>query len=216
MGGGGGGSPISTIANNVTQGVQHLGSDIQNNPGAYLGAGAFGPAGAVGGSLIDASMKKPDQPTAPGVDPGLASTLQAQQQNAQQFRSNLGTNEAAAGQNLAVNANQQLNKNLQAQTSSDNSRGLLYGGINEGHNQAQRASSATQLAQGRESINDNYQTAANQMDAAAVGTGVAVQQSQQAVQDQIYNQALMNMANQNKAFGSLATAGGMAGGMALA
>ncbi len=218
------GSAVSSIGSGIGNAVHDIG---QGN--IFRGAGDLinGSAGVVGslplggramGSIIkgagnmigsiDGSDATP--PSAPGVDPGVSSALQSQQQQAQQFRQNLPGMENQAGQQLAQSTNRQMGQNIENVNKYDNSRGLLYGGINQGNQQKQRVNAATSLAAGRTSINDQYNQAANQMDAAAVGTGLAVQQSQQVIQDQIYNQALTNMMNQNQAFGSLLGAGAMA------
>lgn len=217
---------ISDIANAVSGAANSVGKTVSNTVNQAsqgnlmpaitggLGAAIGGPLGGLAGA--SAALPNTNVPQAPGVDAGLNQTLQAQQQNATQFRADLPQNEQNAQHNLAQGYNTSLNNNLTAQNASDNSRGLLYGGVNQGHQQQQRSNNASNLAQGRESINDQYNTAANQMDAAAVGTGAMVQQSSQAIQDQIYQQALQQMMLQNSAFGSLAGAAGMGAGMALA
>jgi hypothetical protein len=155
-------------------------------------------------------------PKAPGVDAGVSGMQQASIDQARQFRQNLGSNEQKAFENFGQAQNQSMNQNLHNVNQSNSARGLLYGGVNQGQQQAVRAQGQVALAKGRASINDQYNQAANQMDASAVGNGVAVQQYQQGIQDQIYNQALMQMMSQNAAFGSLMGAGGMAAGLALA
>lgn len=217
-------NPISQIANTVTNVSSNVGNAIDKGTGSNIGNTVSGgynklvdtaltPMNVVGNIAL--GTQDPSQPSAPGVDSGLSGTLTAQQQNAQQFRANMPQNEQAAYGTLAVGANNQLTKNLTAQNYADNPRGLLYGGVNQGHQQQQRANTSTELAAGRENINDQYQNAANQMDAAAVNTGQMVQQSQQSVQNQIYNQAFTNMMNQNNAFGSLAGAAGTVGAFAV-
>jgi hypothetical protein len=217
-GGGGGWNPMHDIAtgiggignavggesNFVGSGLRHLGDDVQHNQGAYGGAIVGGPGGAIVGAIGDKLSKRPDQPNAPGVD---TSTLTAQQRAAKDFRDSMSNNEESAYSNLSSATNQDLGQNLKNVNQSNNARGLLYGGINQGMRAQQRGQAGYKLAQGRAQINDAYENAANQMDSAAVNTGMMVQQNQQAIQDQIYQQALTTMMNRNQAFGSLLGAG---------
>lgn len=228
------GSAVQNIANGVRNSVSNPGQAINN-----FANGTMGPMGLAGGFVntlqpgagnwlnqrtggmampfANGGMFNPNiqQPQAPGVDPGVAQMLHQEQQQATSFRQNMPQMEQSAYQNLAQKTNQQMGANLNSIKQNSNSRGLLYGGVNAGLQGQERANTAVNLAQGREQINDQYETAANQMDQAAMGYGQMVQQSQQAIQDSIYNQALTNMMNQNQSFGSLMGAGGMAAGMAL-
>jgi hypothetical protein len=238
-GGGGGSNPIEQIANNISRGASNagnwvgdrIGGNVGHVVGGYVtgaipgggplgmmnpGGGIGGPIGAANAALGDPFGKRPDPPKAPGVDAGVAGMQQASLQQARQFRQNLGTNEQKAFETFGQAQNRSMNRDLHTVNQNNSARGLLYGGINQGQQQAVRAQGQVDLAKGRASINNQYNQAANQMDAAAVGNGVAVQQYQQGIQDQIYNQALMQMMNKNAAFGSLMNAGGMAAGMALA
>lgn len=214
-GGGGGFNPIKAIG----EGVSNIGRNPTGAIAGYLGGTAIGgPVGSVVGTAVGANnlFKPPAQPTAPGVDPGLSAVQQQQQQQAQQFRANLPQNENTAYSDLAQASGANTNQAVRQAGSSNSARGLLYGGVNQGQQQGIRANNQVNLAKGKSDINNQYETEANKMDAAAVGTGVAIQQTQQSVQDQIYKQALLNMNNQNNAFGSLLGAGGAGLGLALA
>lgn len=227
------GSAVHNIASGIKNTVSNPGQSFNNFVNGAVGP--MGPAGGFVNQLPGASnwlnqrtggfaspfaqggLFNPtiQQPSAPGVDPGVAAMQQQQQQQAQQFRANLPQNEQMMFQNAAQNANRQLGQNLNNINQNSNSRGLMYGGINQGLQAKERANTQVQLAQTRENINDQMNNAANQMDAAAIGTGMAIQQSQQSIQDQIYNQALMNMMNQNQSFGSVLGAGAMIGAMGM-
>lgn len=213
--GGSAGGVIGNVGQSATQlGQGNIGGAAQNWGSAVGNMMTGGAAPGLINSIT--GLNNPSQPTAPGVDPGVQAALQQQQQQAQQFSQNLPNMQNQAGQQLAQATNQQMGQNLNNVNQFNSARGLAFGGINQGAQQGQRANAATSLAQGREQINDQFQQASNQMNAAAIGSGVAVQQSQQAIQDQIYNQALTNMMNQNQAFGSLLGAGGMAAAFAMA
>jgi hypothetical protein len=225
-GGGGGWNPIKDISN-TAHGVgnwvgDRIGGNVGHGIGNYVwnfggwsrGMLLTGPAGGIASALKGGD--RPEPPKAPGVDAGVSGMQQASIDQARQFRQNLGSNEQKAFENFGQAQNKSMNQDLHNVNQSNSARGLLYGGVNQGQQQAVRAQGQVNLAKGRASINDQYNQAANQMDASAVGNGVAVQQYQQGIQDQIYNQALMQMMSKNAAFGSLMSAGGMAAGMALA
>lgn len=155
-------------------------------------------------------------PDAPGADQDLEAIKKAQKEQAKQFRAGLPQMQKQLGERIAQANNEQLSGALKDVDRSTNARGLLYGGINQGARGAERADASKRTAEARLSINKQLVDQANQMESAAISTGLQVQQSQQAIQDQIYNQALTNMMQRNQMFGSVLGAAGMAGGMAAA
>lgn len=157
-------------------------------------------------------MYSADKPAAPGINKNLSNVQNTQVQKAQNFRKGLLGTENSLGHNLAEENNHMLGQNLQGIRQNNSHRGLLYGGLNYGQEQGARVGAARSLAQGRTSINNNMENAANTMDQQAIHTGVGIQQSQQQIQDAIYGQALADMQAKNAALGGFISGAGKIGG----
>jgi hypothetical protein len=162
----------------------------------------FAPAGITG-----AMFPYNEAPSAPGVDPNLQSLKDKQSQNAQQFRQNIPGMEQTMGNQIKKRGQQNLGQNLNYTKSYNSGRGLLYGGINQGQMQGQRAASAQNVASGINTVNTGLENAANQLDAQAIETGVGIQQNQQAIQNQLYSQAMAQQNANNSLVGNIAATG---------
>lgn len=129
--------------------------------------------------------------------------LQAQQlQQAQSFRSDLPGLKQQLAEGLTQQSNLGVNQNDRLIDQHNAGRGLLYGGINAGEHQSNRATAQSSLASSVNQGNIGYDQAANNMDAQAISTAAGIQQTQQAAQNQIYSQALAAQNAQNSEIGS--------------
>ncbi len=173
------------------------------NPGAYRGG--FGGAGVYNGPQGQGvySFNSPQQ-----------NDLLAKQYYAKQFRNNLPGLENQMGHNLADSANTSMQGSLDQNAQSNSSRGLLYGGINQGQQQGIRAQTAKSVAQGQSDLNTGLEGAANSMDSSAIQSGFNYQAQQQAMQNQLYKQAMASMASGGAVVGNvLGAVGAVVGGI---
>lgn len=194
-------------------------SGLGNNPllkkagklyGAYANVMTGGGYGAV-----DAMLNRPDAPDAPKIDPTLGNMRKAQANQAKDFRAGMPGYQQQLSSNLRQQGSYDLDQGLHDTRQANSSRGLLYGGKNLGDEQSVRGQIGNRMAQGTGQINTGLQSAANQLDANAVQSGLAIQQSSQQIQDQIYGQALARMNGNNAAFSGLMSAGGQIAGAAI-
>ena len=149
-------------------------------------------------------------PPMPGVDQNAKALQKSQREYAQGFRADLPGVKNQMATQLAQDSQSQLQDDLKASRSSASSRGLLYGGIQQGNEGRQRQQAQRGLLGGISASNLGLDESANQMDAAAVQTGVNMQQQQQNMQNMVYQNALAKMNGQNQVAGSMITAGAMA------
>lgn len=149
-------------------------------------------------------------PGAPGINPDVNNLKKQQQAYAQQFRSSIPQLQGQMVGQLRRDTQGQLNNNLSGLRSSNSSRGLLYGGVNQGQENQVRGAAQRGLIGGVSQINMGLQNEANQLDNSAIQTGVNIQQQQQSMQNMIYQNAMAQQAGQNQMMGSLISAGAMA------
>lgn len=209
-------------------GIKDVGGAVGGDLGNAINGGAVDIGGAMAnkytggtanpfesGGTINKFIKGPDKPGDPPPDPNLAKIHQQQLDNARNFRGNLPGMESQMDSQLQRAGQGQLNQNLQGLKSQDSARGLLYGGLHAGREQGARGQMANSLAQGRSNINSAAQDAANTLDQQALQSGINIQKNSQAIQDDIYAQALGAMQTQNATFsgGMGLLGGGLAKGM---
>lgn len=209
------GGAVSDTANAVAKPFTDI-AQGQINPGSILGGAAAHVGGilpALGDNLYGSG---PDAPPVPGTPGALDQLKQAQINTAKDFRQNLPGMEGQLGNQLASSSNQQLGQDTSSLKQMNSRRGLLYGGVNAGGENKLRASAQGGLSAAKSQLHAGLESQANQLDSEAIQTGVAIQQSQQQMQNLIYQQALARMQSENAMMGSLFQAGGMAAGMALA
>lgn len=160
-----------------------------------------------------------DYMTGPDGSPGYfkmkdqaGKALGAQQHFTDEFKDNMPhmTNLLTGEVNDQINQN--MGQGLRASRESDSRRGLLYGGMHQGHEGAIRADAAGKMAQSRSDINQGLQSAYEGMQNDTIQTGIDYQQQQQRMQNAIYENAMANMMGRNSAIGGvLGAAGGIAG-----
>jgi len=150
------------------------------------------------------------------VDPRLQQTRDDQIKWAQYYGANLPYYEKQQQNINTDNSRQALSQQLAGVTQNSNARGMLYGSYNQGE-QAQAAAQNQAALQAENAIvNQNAQDKLSQLQAQAMGTGIAVNQSQQDINNQAYQIALARQQQAAQAMGSLVSGGGMLGGMAAA
>lgn len=165
----------------------------------------------VGGLLGDDN--KPASP--PPIDRHLSRIRSQQVKDLRQFENDL----PRIGQDLYRGVETAENNRLAEQErdihKDANRRGLLYSNIRQGNEAKARSQSAQSLVGARTDINTQLQDQARQMREDAIGSGLDIQTARQSIQDQIYNQALANMASRRGLLGGLfGTAGTVAGSAA--
>lgn len=150
------------------------------------------------------------------VDPQLQQMQQQQTQNAVNFGNNLPAYEKQQQNTATDTSRQQLATQLAGTTQNSNARGLLYGGYNQDQQAQDVAKNQANLAQTNTNINTNAQNQLSGMQSQALGTGMALNASEQQQQEAAYQAALQQQLAQNQAFGSfLGGAGAGAGLLAL-
>lgn len=205
-------NPISDISNgfnNVTSqignGFNNAAQQVANNP-ARAGADVvgFGVGGPVGAAATDSLFNNgSSNPSQPGTNPALTQLQQEENNQATTFRQNLAQTKAQQAGWLTQNANKQLNTSLDQINNYNNSRGLLYGGLNAGQKAAQRSASAQGLANQITQNNEQLDTQANNYDQAALATAAGVQAQQQAIVNTAYQNAVAQQNAQNSELGSV-------------
>lgn len=207
-------NPIKAVATAVAPGIAGsalLGKSVfdtaKKNP---LEAAAYGLNPVLGFQADQLGLLKgKDTPNAPKVNQDARDIQAAQQQYAQDFRAQLPGMKNQMSTQLQSDAQSQLKDDLAAGRSSASSRGLLYGGIQQGNEGKQRQQAQRGLIGGISNMNMGLDDAANQMDSAAAQTGINMQQQQQAMQNTIYQNAMAQMNSQNQIFGSVASSAGL-------
>lgn len=199
MGSGGGGNFFSNALESGKKGLTDL---------------SHGNLGGAAGNFINAQFGYNDtgdkQPDAPGINQDLTNLKNQQIQQAKDFRNNLAQTKQTLGQNLRQTSSNKLDQDLSNVNKASNQRGLLYSGINAGNQAAVRSQAQSGLAQGLLNLNTGLDEAANNMDINALNTGVAIQQQQQAIQNDIYSRAQAKLNSDNQQLGSIASTAGLA------
>lgn len=195
---------VSRGAGNLVKGVKT--GNINNIGSAVADLNPLAVSAGFWGADVN-PFEKNKAPASPGINPDLNNLKQQQAQYAKDFRGALPQIQTQMQGQLQSDTAKGLRQNVGAIRSSNSSRGLLYGGVEQGQEAGARASSQRGLISGMSSINTGLQGAADQMDKAALQTGIGIQQQQQSMQNQIYQNAMAAQAGQNQIFGSLASAG---------
>ncbi len=196
-------------------------SGITKGAGITGGFGAGGILGAktggtIGGEIGNMFGSGPSAPDAPGTNPDVAQIHQEQLANARNFRGNMPNMANQMATRLANENNQQLGQTIHNTRVNNSSRGMLYGGVNAGQEAGANARAAVGYAQGRSDINTGLMSNADMLDAQAVGSGIQIQKNSQAIQNDIYAQALARIHGENAMANGFMGAAGMVGGGMLA
>lgn len=205
---------VKHVGGQLGEGLKHIGGEINKSPLLNIATG-----GITGGLMREAGRAiAPEEEAAiakPGEDPRMTELRRQQMLQAKEFRQNMPSLQEKAFGNVAARENARLGQEVKGIQASSNRRGLLYSGLREGQESGAKAASASNLAGQRMSINDAYEQKAKQMEMNAMDTAFKQQQSQQQIEDEIYNQALANVANKNAATSALIGAGGQLAGRSM-
>lgn len=200
------GETVGNIAKVVTSPISAAAGAVGNAIGGPTGGAIAGfganPAGFLMGSQLSGLINPQEAPGAPGTDASLAMMHQQQLAYAKNFQENLPQTQQKVAQQLTNASNQTMNAQVRQVKNQNNARGLTYSGVNQGQQQAVRSNAQQQLAGGISAANANLENASNTLNAQAVETGVGIQQTQQAIQNQIFQQQMSQMQSQNSIFGS--------------
>ncbi len=163
-------------------------------------------------SYWDFGGKSPPPSGAPPQDPAIDQITTEKQNQAKDFRSGIPQMEKGLTRQYALKAHQDLAGQL-AQIRRDSAqRGIMNSGVRLGNEAGAGANSAAGVAQMKTNLHTAALGQADQLDQDAINAGITQTQIAQQLQDNIYNQALKNLANQNSAISSIGTAvGGIAG-----
>lgn len=134
--------------------------------------------------------------------------LGAQQYFTNQFNQNMGTMQNQMGNQMAGQVGAQADQSVQAARSHNASRGLLYGGVNAGQEAGIRGNAAAQTAQGQSNINQGLLQEQSQLNAGAIQSGINYQQTQQQMQQALYQNAAQGLATDTAATNGLLQAAG--------
>lgn len=206
---------MGSAVSSISSGLNSVRDTVNNATGTRLGdAVPYLVGGPTGGSAYYAmglDKRAPDAPEAPGINDNLSRLRAKQMEQAKQFREGLPGMKNKMASDLRVEGNQAMSAQSKNINESNSRRGLLYGGINAGQQGAARGAAQGRLAKAISANNVNLESAADTMDAQAIDTGVGIQQSQQAIQNQLYSQAQARLNGENQITGSILGAGlGMA------
>lgn len=126
---------------------------------------------------------------------------QKQQQQADEFRSNLPQYQQTIAQNLRTQGAQQLSEEEKGVKSDLSQRGLLYGGVGQGQIGRTRAAAGARLGNAVSSAQRGLESQAQQMETNAISSAQAVQNAQQEAQNQLYSQSMAQQNGMNKMIG---------------
>lgn len=138
--------------------------------------------------------------------------LQQKQQQASDFRSGIPQLEGTLTRQYQRDSHNQLAQQL-AQIRRDSSRrGLFYSGARIGGEAKAEANAGANLAEMRAQLHSGALSQADQLDKEAIDSGITQMEIQQQLNDNIYNQALKNLAAKNAGMAGIgAGIGGLAG-----
>ncbi len=197
-----------------------LGSNIinrKNDPFGTAAKNAYGVFPISGltspnDSAWDFGLKPTPPPGAPPIDPNIASVKQGQNDLYNQF----STNKPQIEKNLLRQYQLQAHQDLAGQQAQIRrqaaSEGLMNSGIRLGREAGAAAQSAGNVASAKQNINTATDQMQQELQAEAADAGFMQQRIASDINDNIYNQALKNMASRNAGISGLAQAGGSAAG----
>lgn len=189
-------NPIGNAASTVGNGLK----DVANVPG----------------NIIFGQTPPSPQSQVNSISPQLSAMQQQQAQAAVDFGNNLPAYEKQQQNSAADASRQSLAQSLAGTTANSNARGMLYGSYNAGAQAQDVAKNQADLATTNANINTNAQNELSGMQSQALGTGLAMNQSQQQENDAAYQMALAQQLSNNQLFGSLLKGGGSAAGLLAA
>lgn len=150
------------------------------------------------------------------LNPQLQQMQQQQAQQAASYQANMPAYENQQ-QNAATDSSRQgLAQQLAGTTANSNARGMLYGSYNQGQQASATAQNQAQLQTTKANINTNVQNTSNSLNNQALGSGLALQQSQNAQALAAYQAALQQQEATNGEFGAITGGVGKVGGLLAA
>lgn len=205
------GGTVSQIANTVANPIGAVGGAVGTAITGNRDVGRYtnfmmnpgGAAAGAGGAQAIGAMSPISQPPPPETPQTLNELKKNQLEYANQFQAQLPQMQKQMAEQLSTNANKSMNAQLKQVNQRNSARGLAYGGVNEGQQQNVRSQSQGALAESIKNSNAGLLNASNTLNAQALETGVGIQQTQQAIQNQIYQQQLANMNANNAITGSM-------------
>lgn len=180
-----------------------------------VGSGIQSVVNAPGNLLFGQTPPSP-QSQVNSVSPALQQMQQQQETNAVNFGNNLPAYEQQQQNSAADASRQSLAQQLAGNTQNSNSRGMLYGSYNAGKQAQTTAENQAGLQQTDANVNTNAQNQLSEMQSQALGTGLAVNQSQQQENAAAYQMALQQQMSNNQLFGALLKGGGAGAGLLAA
>ena len=150
------------------------------------------------------------------INPQLSQMQQNQVNAATNYANNLPSYEQQQ-QNAAADASrQQLAQGLAANTTNSNARGMLYGSYNQGQQAQTTAQNQANLQTTDANINTGDIATLQGLQSQALGSGIAMVNSQNQQETAAYQAALQQQLATNQAFGSFAQGAGSGAGLMMA
>lgn len=139
----------------------------------------------------------------PGEDDRLTDLQREFKKQADEFSKNAPGLKESMFNSIASQERHNLARNISGVNQSNAARGLLYSGINEGGKGAVRAESSQALAGARSKINTGVDAAERQLKYNVTAADLKQQQTNQSIQDSVYQNALESMMRRNSAMAGL-------------
>lgn len=140
--------------------------------------------------------------------------LGAQEHYTKEFKNNMPQMGNDIYNQVAQQQNSVLGQSLKGAKQAASHRGLLYSGIEAGHEGAIRGNAAANLAGQKSSINQGLMDAYSGMAKDRISAGLQFQHQQQQMQNAIYEQAMAKLASENAMAGQVGAAAGAGIGFA--
>lgn len=210
-------SGISNVSKEIATPISRMtGSDqIGRMWGDIIGGNITG-TGPLGGSaarVVEQALTPTKAPAALTPDQGLTGIQTAQQQQYQDYLTNLPKMQKQMQEQYTQQAHKQIAAGQKAGESKMASRGLGYGGLNEAMKQQVAAQGKQDLAGQLANVNQGLLSMGNQIQQGGIQTGVGMQNQMQALQNMLYQQQLARQNAENSTTGSIL---GLIGGAGIA
>jgi hypothetical protein len=188
--------------------------------------GAVGPGNALSfaanpfiagqGALLNSAGGGDSQtPVANTIDPNLVAMQKSQAKSANDYSANMGNLRADQGNAAEDSSRNKLAKSLAQTNASSNSRGLLYGGYNQGQRANTIAGNQSELNATKANINTDTQNNLNTLQNQAIQSGLGLQNAQNQLNQNNFNYQMNRQKQQQEAEGGLLSGVAKIGGMAM-
>ena len=205
-----GASAVSNGVNNVgsqyvsaySNGINNVGTQV----GRRLGLGGSGNDLGQGLGMIpesgQASQLFSGMNTPPKTQTPQEQLLASQQQQLGEFKQGMPQMQKQMQDQLKSQFNSQLQGNLATVKNQNQQRGMAYGGMNQGQQMQETGREQGNLAQGLMGVNTGLDSAYQTMQGQALSTGTGIQNTNQQIQNSLYQQQLGQMQTSNQMAGS--------------